>query len=293
MIQNKKVPVNRIIPFSAVDGPGNRTAIFLQGCNLDCKYCHNPETRALCRHCGACVVKCPTGALSMVQEAEDTTGSKHGKVVFDPAKCVGCDTCIQTCVYDASPRIRWMSGDEVVAEVKKQIPFIRGITVSGGECMLYPEFLTELFKKCRTLGLHTLIDSNGMVDFAQYPELLEVTDGVMLDIKAFSTKDHIEVTGSANSMILQNAVFLANAGKLFEIRTVVVRELFDPAEVITGIAEYLRPIMDIGRLRYKLIAYRPFGVRRQYQIYESPDEAYMHQLRLVALQAGFRDVILI
>ena len=50
-----KVPVNKIIPFSSVDGPGNRTAIFLQACNLDCKYCHNPETRALCIHCGDCI----------------------------------------------------------------------------------------------------------------------------------------------------------------------------------------------------------------------------------------------
>jgi pyruvate-formate lyase-activating enzyme len=57
-------PVNKIIPFSSVDGPGNRTAVFLQGCNFDCKYCHNPETRNLCVNCMACVSKCPTGALS-------------------------------------------------------------------------------------------------------------------------------------------------------------------------------------------------------------------------------------
>ena len=57
-----RVPVNKIIPFSAVDGPGNRTAVFLQGCNFDCRYCHNPETRNLCRNCGSCVEKCPKGA---------------------------------------------------------------------------------------------------------------------------------------------------------------------------------------------------------------------------------------
>lgn len=58
-----RAPVNRIIPFSAVDGPGNRTAVFLQGCNFNCKYCHNPETRKLCIHCGDCVEGCPGGAL--------------------------------------------------------------------------------------------------------------------------------------------------------------------------------------------------------------------------------------
>lgn len=184
------VPVNRIIPFSAVDGPGNRTAVFLQGCNIDCKYCHNPETRALCINCGMCVPKCPAGALSLVE----------GKVQFNPSKCVACDTCIQTCKHDASPRVLWMTAAEVMAEIRKQMPFIRGVTVSGGECTLYPKFLTALFSECKRLGLHTLIDSNGMVDLSVYPELLSVTDGVMLDIKAFDEADHVAVTGYTNKI---------------------------------------------------------------------------------------------
>ncbi len=293
MEKKDKVPVNRIIPFSAVDGPGNRTTIFLQGCNLDCKYCHNPETRALCIHCGACVAKCPAGALSIVQEQEGPGAEAKSRVLFDPLKCVSCDTCIHTCAHDASPRILWMSADEVLAEIKKQMPFIRGVTVSGGECMLQAEFLTALFCKCKALGLSTLIDSNGMVDFSRYPELLAVTDGVMLDIKAYQEEDHIRVTGSSNKQVLQNAALLAGEGKLFEIRTVAVRELFDPAEVILNIAEYLRPFTDIGKLRYKLIVYRPFGVREQYRKYESPDDTYMQELRKVALQAGFVDIIIV
>ena len=283
MMNKITAPVNRIIPFSAVDGPGNRTAVFLQGCNIDCKYCHNPETRALCIHCGMCVQKCPTGALQLVE----------GKVHFEPAKCVACDTCIQTCAHDASPRVLWMTVEEVIAEIKKQIPFIRGITVSGGECTLYPEFLTALFSECKKLGLHTLIDSNGMVDLGVYPELLSVTDGVMLDIKAFSENDHVMVTGFSNTQVLKNAAFLAQCGKLYEIRTVVVRELFDPAGVIESIAEYLCTYMDISMLRYKLIAYRPFGVREQYQTYESPDVSYMEQLKDIAIQVGFQEVIII
>ena len=283
MMKKIAAPVNRIIPFSAVDGPGNRTAIFLQGCNIDCKYCHNPETRALCINCGMCVSKCPAGALHL----------EGKRVRFNPAKCVACDTCIQTCTHDASPRVLWMTVEEVLSEIKKQMPFIRGITVSGGECTLYPKFLTVLFSECKKLGLHTLIDSNGMVDISVYPELLAVTDGVMLDIKAFSKEDHVAVTGFSNEQVLKNAAFLAKCGKLYEIRTVVVRELFDPAGVIESIAEYLYSYMDIGMLRYKLIAYRPFGVREQYQTYESPDDSYMEQLKNIAMQVGFQEVIII
>ena len=61
----KKAPVNKIIPFSNVDGPGNRTSIFFQGCPFNCLFCHNPETIHMCQNCGVCVEKCPVGALSV------------------------------------------------------------------------------------------------------------------------------------------------------------------------------------------------------------------------------------
>lgn len=136
-----RVPVNKVIPFSAVDGPGNRTAVFVQGCNFNCRYCHNPETRSLCRSCGECVEKCPKQALYI----------ENGKVLFHPELCCGCDTCIKTCRFDASPRIRYMNAQEVYQEICRQVPFIRGITVSGGECTLYPEFLEELSTLCKRM----------------------------------------------------------------------------------------------------------------------------------------------
>ena len=105
-----KAVVNRIIPFSSVDGPGNRTAVFLQGCNINCKYCHNPETRKLCVQCGTCVKQCPAGALSF---------DENGKVAFDPSKCVQCDTCIHVCPNDSSPRTFEMTLEEVYAKVKE------------------------------------------------------------------------------------------------------------------------------------------------------------------------------
>lgn len=126
-----KAIVNRIIPFSSVDGPGNRTAIFLQGCNINCKYCHNPETRRLCINCGVCVGQCPAGALSLGED---------NRVIWDQGACVQCDTCIHVCPNDSSPKVREMTPEEVYAAVKRQIPFIRGISVSGGECMLWPDF---------------------------------------------------------------------------------------------------------------------------------------------------------
>ena len=178
--------VNKIIPFSAVDGPGNRTAIFLQGCNFSCKYCHNPETMHVCLNCGECIKYCPTGAISLVD----------GKVVYDYKKCCFCDSCFKHCPNNSSPRVRNMTAEEVMVEVKKNVPFIRGITVSGGECTRWPEFLHELMELAKNEKLSVLLDSNGTYDFIKDEEnLLENCAGVMLDIKAFSLKDHQAVTG--------------------------------------------------------------------------------------------------
>ena len=102
-------PVNKIIPFSSVDGPGNRTAVFFQGCNWDCCYCHNPETRNMCKGCMACVQVCPVGALQ----------NENGKVHFFPERCVGCDTCIKTCRFGSSPRICNLTPEETFEQIKK------------------------------------------------------------------------------------------------------------------------------------------------------------------------------
>ena len=279
-----KAVVNRIIPFSSVDGPGNRTAVFLQGCNINCKYCHNPETRKMCVQCGTCVKNCPAGALSM---------GADGKVKFDPVKCVQCDTCIHVCPNDSSPRTCEMTPEEVYERVKKQIPFIRGISVSGGECMLHPDFLTELFRLAKKDGLGTLIDSNGTISFEDYPELMEVSDGVMLDIKAFEPEEHKEVTDVTNEMVLKNAVYLAKTSKLYEVRAVIVPDLYDTESSVRKIGDFLAPYLKIHDIRVKIIAYRPMGVREEYAHYQIPDQDYLIHLADIMKEKGFEHVTVI
>ncbi|MDO5135893.1 MAG: YjjW family glycine radical enzyme activase [Eubacteriales bacterium] len=276
----EKVPVNKIIPFSAVDGPGNRTAVFLQGCNFNCLYCHNPETRNLCRNCGACIQGCPGQALSM----------QEGQVRFQPERCLSCDACIRGCPYGSSPRIWYLDRDQVFDRIKKQMPYIRGVTVSGGECTLYPEFLQSLFEKCREEGLGTLLDSNGTLDFSLYPQLLEVTDGVMLDVKAWGREDHRRVTGEDNGLVLKNLRTLAERGKLYEIRTVVVPGLFDFRETVREAAALGAKYLDRGDIRYKLISYRPMGVRREYAHFPVPEAGQMEELAGIVREAGIRDI---
>ena len=289
-----RVPVNKIIPFSSVDGPGNRTAVFVQGCNFNCHYCHNPETRAVCISCGDCVATCPAGAL---------TRSAEGLVLFDPVKCVGCDTCIHTCTHDASPRIRYMNAEEVYAEVKRNVPFIRGVTVSGGECTFYPAFLHDLALLAKQDGLGFLLDSNGTYDFETDPaDLLSVIDGVMLDIKAYDAADHRAVTDVDNTLVLRNMRFLADRGQLYEVRSVFVPELFDTEKTIVDTARALQPYLSRQKhwpenegtsIRYKIIKYRPFGVREAYRSFTPPTDAWLEHLADLARSEGMTDIVII
>lgn len=275
--------INKIIPFSSVDGPGNRTVIFLQGCNFDCKYCHNPETRNHCINCMECVKPCPAFALK----------TENNKVVFIPEKCIGCDSCIRICKHGATPRIIRLNSLETFEKISENMPFIRGATFSGGECMLYPDFIREVFTLCKEKSLGTLIDSNGSMDFEDLEDLLKVTDGVMLDIKAFDPLDHINVTAVNNDMVLKNAVFLANRGKLFEVRTVIVPGLFDYKSTVYETSKLLAPFLSISNIRYKIIKYRENGVRREYRSYKTPSENEMEVLEKIARDNGFNDIVII
>ena len=247
-----RAPVNKIIPFSNVDGPGNRTAVFFQGCPFNCLFCHNPETIRLCQSCGACVESCPAKALSFAAD---------GQLFWDSAACVQCDACIKRCPYDASPRVRWMSVEELLSDIRRSAPYIAGITTSGGECTQYNEFLIELFTEVQKLGKSCLIDSNGSFDFARDPRVLAVCDGVMLDVKAVSPAWSKELLSHPPRLVLKNLDYLLCVGKLQEVRTIIFpgRDR-ENEETVRYVAARIGEACP-----YKIIRYRPYGVRERYQ----------------------------
>lgn len=272
-----KAPINKIIEFSYVDGPGLRTSCFVQKCNISCLYCHNPETQKLCTNCGLCVSKCPKGALSMVDNI----------VTWDDKKCVNCGTCISVCPNYASPKVKYMEASEVYKEIKKNIPFIRGITVSGGECMLYPLFLRELFTYAKEDNLSCLIDSNGTIDFSKYPDLLSLADGVMLDVKSWDNLVFKRLTGASNEIIKKNLSYLDKINKIEEIRIVYHKDFVDAKDAILGISKTLNKSSNI---KLKLIKFRNNGVRGLMSKLDSPTDVEMNELLQYAQFLGFRNV---
>lgn len=244
-------PVNKIIPFSNVDGPSNRMAIFFQGCPFNCRFCHNPETIHMCNDCGDCIKTCPVGALSL----------KEGKVTWNKDLCVNCDTCIKTCRHDASPKITRMTTDELMEKILEVSPYIQGITLSGGECTLQKEFIKELFPKVKALGLTTLLDSNGSLDFESNEDILEYCDGVMLDVKAYNKEFSDWLIRYPNDVVLKNLDHLLATGKLEEVRTLIFPDRDKENEAtVRYVAETIK-----DRCRYKIIRYRQFGVREEYR----------------------------
>lgn len=273
--------VNRIIPFSSVDGPGNRTAVFLQGCNYNCLYCHNPETIDHCNQCGTCVNTCPYNALFL----------KDNKVVWNKELCENCDECLKSCPRNSCPKVKEMSIDDVIIEINKIKPFISGITVSGGECTLQVEFLIALFKEVKKMGLTAFVDTNGSKPLWKNKELIEVMDMAMIDVKSFEPKEHKILTGMDNSTVLENVKYLAEINKLYEVRTVIVPEVLDNYNNVDKISRLIAELNP--NIRYKIIKYRPIGVRTELLDSYTPSEDMMQELSDLAIKNGCKNIVLI
>jgi pyruvate formate lyase activating enzyme len=185
-----------------------------------------------------------------------------------------------------------MTPAQVMDEVHKNMPFIRGVTVSGGECTRWRDFLVAFLSLAKAAGLSTLLDSNGSYDFSADPELMAVTDGVMLDVKSWDREEHRRVTGRDNTAVLNNLSWLAECGKLTEVRTVIVPELFNGEETVEQVCRVLKS-WDSLDTRYKIICYRPMGVRTEYKDLKSPEQAALQQLAALAQGYGLRDVVVI
>ena len=271
--------VNKIIPFSCVDGDGNRMVIFFQGCNIKCKYCHNPETINKCVDCGLCIESCKSFALSKVD----------GKVIWDSKKCTSCDACIRTCTRLSTPKTIEYSVDNLFNEIEKARCFIQGITVSGGECTLNSEFLVMLFKKVKEIGLTCYVDTNGTIDLEKKKELFDLTDKFMLDVKSISEEKSMILTGGTNKIVLKNLHYILEANKMYEVRTVIANNL-DSENTVDKVSKIIK-----DKCRYKLIKYRHYGVREEgikFHGKVSPDDVYLETLKKVAIENSCIDTII-
>ena len=272
--------VFNIQKFSVHDGPGLRTTVFFKGCNLRCRWCHNPESWL--------------PAPQLLKFKEKCTGCGLCREVCSREDCILCGECACICIAGA----RSVCGKEyTVEQVMEQVIADKafyeksggGVTFSGGECMLQPAFLAALLKACREAEISTAVDTASCVPFDRFERILQDTDLFLHDIKCVSPDLHKAYTGVDNTLILENYRRLLAGNARVWVRIPVVPGFNDRPEEMEKIRAFLA---ENPPEKVELLAYHDLGVAKHMAAgFEEPWETHApSEEQMQTLRAYFAEV---
>lgn len=264
--------VFNIQKFSIHDGPGIRTTVFLKGCPLRCKWCHNPEGLSReseiefdsrkCIYCGRCVVGCEMGGHSII--AGETP--VHN---IDRTSCIRCGKCADACLCGALKLVGTvMTPDEVIEKVLADRIFYQtsggGITLSGGEPFYQSEFATDLLRLAKEKGLNTAVETSGFCKNEVIREAAGYVDLFLFDYKATGEELHRELTGVSQKIILENLHTISDLGGRIVLRCPIVPGANDTEEHFAAIASLAEEVSGI--IGVDLEPYHQLGVDKASRI---------------------------
>lgn len=274
MPENKQILgyIHSTESFGAVDGPGIRFVVFLQGCKMRCKYCHNPET------------------WNLVADYSRLYSENLGEAEREElAKKIEENTKM---LKDKGIKLEARTPEDVLKQALRYKPYWKGdggITVSGGEALLQIDFLIEFFKLAKAEGIHTAIDTAGNPFtreepfFSKFRELMKVTDLFILDIKQIEDQKHRDLTGFTNANILDLAQYLSEQGKHMWIRHVLVPGITTDEADLRKTDEFIRTLQNVDKV--EVLPYHKLGIQEwerlgiPYQL-EGIDPPTAEQLKL-------------
>ena len=280
--------------FSINDGAGIRTVVFFKGCPLRCAWCANPESQEMkpqilwdskkCINCQTCVKNCPNHSIS----------SFDGKIQIDHKTCNGCKICVENCpkhALEIEGEIKTV--DEIMSVVMQDLPFYEesggGVTLSGGEVTMQPEFAIGLLKALKAKNINTAIETTGYTSPEIFQRIVKYVDLLLFDIKHWDESKHKEKTGVSNVPILENMKYAIDAGKEVLPRLPVIPDYNNSLDDAKGFVQRLK---EVGAKRVQLLPFHQFG-ENKYQMlgreYDYTDVQALHNEDLRDFQQVFID----
>lgn len=214
--------------------------------------------------------------------------------------------CPLRCLYCSNPDCRYLengkkvSVDELIEEIQKYKSYMNssggGVTISGGEALFQPHFVTEIFKRCRALGIHTALDTSGYCELKVAKPVLEFTDLVLLDIKSFDPATYRKITSVELEPTLILARYLSEINKPTWIRFVLVPGLSSDPHNVEGLADFVASLKNIEKLEvlpfHKMGEYKWEKLGYDYQLKdtESPTPELIQQTLEIFRSRGIKAV---
>ncbi len=279
--------VARIQRFCVHDGPGIRTTVFFTGCPLGCCWCHNPECLpeqgALLVHTEHAwkVVKAFGGGEAVLRYLESGSGQGCEERNMEQEQLERLLT-----TGDIELTGREMRIDEIMDEIERDSEFFResggGVTLSGGEPLLQPDFAHALLQHCRGCGLHTAVDTCAYVSWECFARVLPLVDLFLVDLKHMDPDMHKRYTGMDNALILKNLRALAAGDANIVVTIPVIPGCNDDGENLRACGRFLE---RLGGVRVRLLPYHRFArskwcaLGKRYGMPDIPDDTACYAVK--------------